>query len=70
MNKSHNAQWYEKRMLTIEEASPYIGLGLTKSRSLLKNIGAERHFGRRVVYDRKIIDFYLDSLGIEEGVAE
>jgi len=53
-------------MLSIEELSAYWSLGLTKSRALAKEVGAEMHLGRRVVYDRKVIDAYLDSK-IEEG---
>ena len=63
--RNHNTQ-FEKRMLSIEELSAYWSLGLTKSRALAKEVGAEMHLGRRVVYDRKVIDAYLDSK-IEEG---
>lgn len=51
----------EKRMLSIDEAAFYIGMGRTKCREWLKEIGAIRKIGSRVICDRKIIDAALDS---------
>lgn len=51
-----------RRMLDIEQASSYMGIGKTLARQKLKEIKAERHIGRRVVYDKEIIDKYLDNL--------
>lgn len=53
------------RMLNIKSAAPYMGLGPTCARALLKQIGAEKHIGRRVVYDKQVIDAYLDNLAAE-----
>ena len=63
MNKAGNRfeGLNEKRMLSIEEAAFYIGMGRTKSRTWLKEIGAIRKIGSRVVCDRKIIDDALDN---------
>ena len=55
----------EQRMLDIDSASIYINLGITATRKLLKSIGAERHIGRRVVFDKRIIDAYLDGMETE-----
>ncbi len=46
----------EKRMFSITEAGNYIGLGRTKTMEFCKEIGAVVHIGRRVLYDREIID--------------
>jgi hypothetical protein len=53
---------YEKRLFTEEQAIEYIGLGRTKGRSWLREIGATKHFGRSVRYDRRIIDRALDIM--------
>ena len=53
------------RMMSHKEAAAYLGLGLTTSRKLLEEIGATRHVGARVLFDRQIIDNYLDSLAGE-----
>lgn len=51
-----------KRMLGIDEASQYIGMGRNYTRSLMREIGAERHFGRRVLFDKQIIDQALNEI--------
>ena len=55
-----------KRMLGIDEASQYIGMGRNYTRELMRQIGAERHFGRRVLFDKQIIDKALNQLGKED----
>ena len=50
------------RLLSIAEASAYLGLGASSSRTWLDSIGAKRKFGARTVYDRFIIDKALDAL--------
>lgn len=52
----------EKRMLSVEEAAFYTGVGKTTMYALGKEIGAIRKIGRRAVYDRLVIDQYLNSL--------
>ena len=52
----------EKRMLSIEEAVFYTGMGRTKCRQWVKEIGAVRKIGTRVLCDRKIIDTALDKV--------
>lgn len=46
----------EKRMFNISEAGNYIGLGRTKTMEFCNEIGATVHIGRRVLYDREVID--------------
>lgn len=51
-----------KRLLNIDEACKYIGLGKTFARKYLKEIGAERKIGRkRVLFDRAVIDAAIDN---------
>lgn len=57
----------DKRMISAEEAAAYIGMGMSKTRQLLSEIGAKRNLGRRVVYDKVIIDKWLDSMADQEG---
>ena len=56
-----------KRLLNLEEACIYISQGKTKGRQWLNSIHADVRFGRRVVYDKNIIDRTLDCL-IQNGM--
>lgn len=49
----------EVRTFNIEEASAYIGLGRTRTRELMDSIGATIQIGRRVVFDKEVIDNYI-----------
>lgn len=71
MNKSINRfeGLAEKRMLSIEEAAFYSGMGKTKCRAWLQEIGAVRKYGSRVLCDRKVIDLALDTMA-EEAVTK
>ena len=51
----------EKRLLTINEASQYLGLGTRTTRMLMEQIGAVRKFGSRVLFDKSVIDQELDK---------
>lgn len=53
---------FVKRMLSLEECCNYCGLGKNSVRSLMKKIGAVVKIGNRVLYDKKVIDTYFDSL--------
>lgn len=60
----------EKRLLSVLEASEYIGLGRGATRILLEDWGALRKIGGRVLFDRKIIDEHLDAIAVRrEGPA-
>lgn len=63
MNKASNRfeGLNEKRMLSIEEAAFYTGMGRTKCRQWLRDIGAIRKVGSRVICDKKVIDKELDN---------
>ena len=51
----------EKRMLSEKEAGTYLGIGRAKTREFCKKINAVTHIGTRVLYDRTVIDAYLDG---------
>lgn len=52
----------EPRMLTASEACAYAGMGRTRGREWLAEIGAKRKFGSAARYDRKVIDAALDRM--------
>lgn len=52
----------DKRMLSEKEAQDYLGLKRGKCREFGDKVKAVKHIGRRVLYDRKILDAALDSL--------
>lgn len=51
-----------KRMLTQKEAQEYLGLKQAKCREFGEQINCIRRIGRRVLYDKFIIDKALDNL--------
>lgn len=59
----------DKRMISVEEAAAYIGMGISRTKQILNEIGAKRNLGRRVVYDKVFIDKWLDSMADQEGAA-
>lgn len=52
----------EKRMLSIEEAQGYTGLGRTSCRAFCEEAGALKKIGGRIIIDRTILDKALDDL--------
>lgn len=56
-----------KRMFSIKEAAIYCGLGLNRTREWMDVIGATRHFGARVLFDRHVIDAALDALTVPQA---
>lgn len=51
----------EKRLLDANEVCIYLSLGRNKGIEFAKSINAERKIGRRSLYDRNVIDKYLDE---------
>ena len=51
----------EKRLMDANEVCMYLSLGRNRGVEFAKSIGAERKIGRRCLYDRVIIDHYLDQ---------
>jgi len=53
----------EKRLLNIKEVCIYTGRGQVTVRKYMDEIGATRKFGRRVLFDKTVIDAALDKMG-------
>ena len=53
----------DKRMLNIKEVCIYTGMGQTRARQYMDTIGATKPFGRRVLFDKYVIDSALDESG-------
>lgn len=51
----------EKRMLNIKEVCTYTGIGQTRARQYMDEIGATKRFGRRVLFDKTVIDAALNE---------
>ena len=51
------------RLFTIDQACSYTGRGRTAFRLWAEEIGAVRHFGKAVRFDRLVIDQALDAMG-------
>lgn len=51
-----------KRLLQEPEMKLYIGLGRNKAREFCESIGATVRIGRRVLYDKEVIDSALDAM--------
>ena len=51
----------QKRLLSISEATVYLGIGRNSALKFLEEIGAKRTIGRPVLYDLKTIDEHLNQ---------
>jgi len=61
MNARNTAVANEKRLLDANEVCVYLSLGRNRGVEFAKAIGSERKIGRRRLYDKVIIDRYLDA---------
>lgn len=52
----------EPRMLTQKQAETYTGMGRSVLNAFMNDIGARRKIGRKVLYDKRVIDAALDAL--------
>lgn len=52
-----------KRLLSISEATVYLGIGRNSALKFLDEIGAKRKIGRRTLYDKVIIDNHFNKEG-------
>ena len=55
-------QEIEPRMLTQKQAEAYTGMGRTVLNTFAADIGARRKIGKKVLYDKRVIDAALDAL--------
>ena len=51
----------EKRLIDANEVCMYLSLGRNRGVEFARSIGAERKIGRRSLYDKVVIDRYLDK---------
>ncbi len=51
-----------KRLISVAELQEYIGMGKTKAVAWGKAIGADTRLGRRLLFDRVIVDKAIDEL--------
>jgi hypothetical protein len=58
-----NGNIKDKALLTEDEARFYVSMGRTAFRAWAKEIGAVRRRGRRVLYNREVIDNFLRAEG-------
>lgn len=61
---------YVPRMLDVKQLAYYMGIGLTNTRLIGEKTGALKRIGRRILFDRVIIDKYLDELTEEDLLDE
>ena len=54
----------EPRLMNLAELQAYIGLGRNKALDFGKASGARVSVGRRILYDRIVVDRYIDSLTV------
>ena len=54
------------RLLSLSELQEYLSLGRNKAIEWGKSIRADVHRGRRVLYDKSVIDRVLDRMGRDE----
>ena len=52
----------EVRLLNADQLRTFLGLGKNNSVIFARECGAERHFGRRCLYDKKVLEAALDRL--------
>ena len=50
-----------KRLMSEIETRAYTGLGRTSVRKLGEELNCIHHYGRRILYDKSVIDAYLDN---------
>lgn len=55
-----------KRLMNLEEFLKYTSMGRVRGKAWAKDIGVMKHIGRRVVFDRVVIDRALDEMGTKE----
>lgn len=54
------------RLLSAKEAQAYLGLGKNRARDFAEECGAVKKYGKRVLFDRFILDKAVDALGNDQ----
>lgn len=56
-----------KRLMNLEEFMNYTSMRRVRGKAWAKEIGAIKHIGRRVFFDRVVIDRVLDEMDTKEA---
>lgn len=62
-----NYRTVEPRMLNQKQAEEYTGMGRNTLTEFSRQIGARRKIGKKILYDRRIIDAGLDALEADQA---
>lgn len=62
MYKRNASDTQNIRLLSADEGAAYMGIGKTAFRAYAVKIGAVRRFGRRVLYDKRVLDSAIDEM--------
>ena len=69
MNERTRTDTFEgKRLLSVEELAKYVGLGRHSARQFAEENGAVKRYGKRVLFDRVVIDRALDQMSGQVAV--
>ena len=63
MHRTTENEGYTGRLLNVKKLCEYLGMGRGSAVQFARQIGAERRFGRRCLYDRTLIDAALNGAG-------
>ena len=61
MHKRKETPTDEKRLLSRKEACAYVGMGENRGIDFCNRSGARIQYGKRVLYDKKKLDAYIDK---------
>ena len=56
----------EKRLMNVDSVGQYLDMKPTKAREWLEKIGAKRKIGGKALYDKEVIDAYINNMATEE----
>ena len=63
LRRTDKATVTEKKLISIDELRDYLSIGRSNALKIGKESGALRKIGKRALYDREVIDRYIDNLG-------
>ena len=64
--REHSGRLSEKRLLDALELAEYVGMGRNSARKFAEEAGALRRYGKRVLFDRVVIDRAVDAMAAAE----
>ena len=57
----------QRALIDTRECSEYLGVGTQRARAIAEEIGAIRRIGSRVLIDRRVVDRWIDNLGVSDN---